>query len=138
MKILLAALLLAAAPPKAAPADRFCADLRSLAAAAEENPAFGSLAGASLHSLLGSYCMVSTPAGIAFLCTRSLAPPELATDTLVERMKLCLPGAVVTKGEYPMDSTRVEHGRIRMEISESGGPGAHVGRIVTVSIEAAE
>jgi hypothetical protein len=130
MKILLAALLHAAAPPEAAPADPFCADLRSLAAAAEESPAFGSLA--------GSYCMVSRPAGIAFLCTRSLAPPELATGPLVERMKQCLPGAVVTKGEYPMDSTRVVHGRLRMEISEHGGPGAHVGRIVTVYIETAD
>lgn len=135
MKILIAAVLLAApAQAHIPPPDRFCTHLHRLAAAAEETPAFASLGGQSLDALLGSYCIVP-PTAVTILCTRSLLPPEISAGSVIARMAQCLPGLRITP-ESGFRETRVEHGRLRIEISESGGPGAHVGRIVTLYISA--
>ena len=135
MKILIAAALLAApAQAEIPPPDRFCTHLKRLAAAAEETPAFASLGGQSLDALLGSYCVVP-PTAVTILCVRSLLPPEISAGTLVARTKQCLPGLRVTP-DTGFREIRVEHGRLRIEIAESGGPGAHVGRTVTLYISA--
>lgn len=135
MKILIAAALLAApAQAHVPPPDRFCIHLKGLAAAAEETPAFASLGGQSLDALLGSYCVVP-PTAVTMLCVRSLLPPEISAESLVARMEQCLPGFRITP-DTGFRETRVEHGRLRIDIAENGGPGAHVGRTVTLYISA--
>lgn len=134
MKLVIAAILLAAPAQAAPPTDVFCTDLRALAVAAEEAPPFASLGGTSLRSLLDSYCVVP-PTAVAFLCTRSLLPRHIGAASLIERMRQCLPGLRVTDN-VGYRETRVEHGRLRIDVTESGGERAHVGRIVTIYISA--
>jgi hypothetical protein len=133
MRTILAACLLAA-PAAAAPPPRDpCAEYVRLAAAAEEAPTFASLAGTDLNGLLESYCPVSRPAPLRMLCTRSLLPREISASSVAEKFRQCVPGATITPLEEPL-SLLVAHGRLRVEIHEHGGEGAHVGRIVTLYI----
>ena len=137
MKMAIAAALLAAPMQNDVRADNFCAELQSLASGAEETPAFGSLAGTSLHSLLQGYCMIGRPAETIILCHRVLIPDHINRDALSERIQICLPGARVTRADSIRDDTLIEHGRLRIKIAESGGKGAHVGRIMTLYFRAA-
>ncbi len=132
MKLTIAALLLAAPALAVPPPDPFCTELRRLDAAAAETPAFASLGGASLQALLQSYCVVP-PGSIAILCKRSLLPPEVTAASLVDRMRICLPDVRVTDlvGYW---GTRVDHGRLRIDIAENGDERSHVGRTVVLYI----
>ena len=137
MKMMIAAALLAAPMQNDVRADHFCSELQGLAAGAEESPAFASLAGSSLHSLLQGYCVIGRPAETAILCTRSLLPDSITRDSLIARMEVCLPGLRVTRPASIRDDILIEHGRLRIEMAENGGKGAHVGRIITLYIRAA-
>ena len=70
-----------------------------------------------------------------WLCSQNLAPAGMSGDALAGRVTACLPEAVRTGGAYGRESVfTLPHAQIR--INESGGPGAKVGRIVQLVVEA--
>ncbi|HEX8624699.1 MAG TPA: hypothetical protein VF782_06435 [Allosphingosinicella sp.] len=70
-----------------------------------------------------------------WLCTQNLAPAEMSGDALAARVAACLPEVARSTGDYGRDAVfTLPHARIR--IDERGGPGAKVGRIVTLVVEA--
>jgi hypothetical protein len=70
-----------------------------------------------------------------WLCTQSLAPEHMSREALAARVEACLPEAVRSTGDYGHESVfTLPQAQIR--ISERGGPGAKVGRIVTLVVEA--
>lgn len=70
-----------------------------------------------------------------WLCHQNLAPAEMSRDALAERVAQCLPEAERGRNGFTTDSVfTLPHAQVR--ISERGGPGAKVGRIVTLVVEA--
>jgi hypothetical protein len=70
-------------------------------------------------------------------CGQSFAPESLGRDALAGRIAACLPQAVRGKPGLAREASfTLPHARIH--ISELGGPGAHVGRIVGLVVEARE
>lgn len=70
-----------------------------------------------------------------WLCHQNLAPDHMSGESLSARVAACLPEAVRSTGAYGRETFfDLPHARIR--ISESGGPRAKVGRIVTFAVEA--
>ncbi|HEX8063839.1 MAG TPA: hypothetical protein VF535_11550 [Allosphingosinicella sp.] len=68
-------------------------------------------------------------------CGQSFAPEELSRDALAGRIAACLPEAVRGNSGLARDlSFTLPYARIH--VSEIGGPGAHVGRIVELTVEA--
>ena len=69
-----------------------------------------------------------------WLCAQSFAPEALSRDALAARVAECLPEAVRGPPTLARDADfTLPYARIR--ISELGGPGAHVGRIVELVVE---
>lgn len=128
--MLLAAMLLSG---QAVP-DAFCEDVRALHQAAGEKPAFASVAGRNLDSLLGSTCRADNPATDNFLCARQLTPQGHSKEPLTARILVCLPEAKVTKAAYPDEGNIIRAGSLEIKVSEFGGPGAHVGRSMILYI----
>ena len=70
-----------------------------------------------------------------WLCGQSFAPEEMSRDALAARVADCLPEAGRGQGSLARDALfTLPYARIH--ISELGGPGAHVGRIVELVVEA--
>jgi hypothetical protein len=70
-----------------------------------------------------------------WMCSQNLAPEEMSRDNLAARVAACLPEAVRGRNGFTRDAVfTLPHARIH--ISEHGGPGAHVGRIVQLVVEA--
>lgn len=70
-----------------------------------------------------------------WLCSQNLAPKEMSRDALAERTARCLPDAVRSRSDSGQEAVfTLPHAQIR--ISERGGPGAKVGRIVQLVVEA--
>jgi hypothetical protein len=70
-----------------------------------------------------------------WVCGQSFAPEELSRDALAGRVAECLPEAVRGPPALARDALfTLPYARIH--ISELGGPGAHVGRIVELVVEA--
>ncbi|HEX8263123.1 MAG TPA: hypothetical protein VF547_09650 [Allosphingosinicella sp.] len=137
---------LAALAPAAAAADiplrqrLFCAELDRVVQVAQMDgdftqlersraapPSFGFRHGCRAHG-------ASERLPAAWWCHQSLAPAELALDSLGALTAGCLPNAVRSRGRYGEAVFTLPRARIRIE--ERGGPRAHVGRIVTFRVEA--
>jgi hypothetical protein len=71
----------------------------------------------------------------AYWCSQHLAPEHLALDNLAARTAACLPEAKRVKTAYWREAV-FETPKVRILITESGGPGAKVGRIVGYRVEA--
>jgi hypothetical protein len=70
-------------------------------------------------------------------CSQSFAPAAMGLDALAGRVAACLPEAVRTAPTLARDALfTLPYARIH--ISELGGPGAHVGRIVQLVVEAVD
>jgi hypothetical protein len=70
-----------------------------------------------------------------WLCSQHLAPKEMSRDALAARVAECLPEAVLGRKGFNKDVFfTLPHAEVG--ISELGGPGAKVGRIVTFVVEA--
>ncbi|HYI39014.1 MAG TPA: hypothetical protein VE053_01715 [Allosphingosinicella sp.] len=68
-------------------------------------------------------------------CSQNLSPEATSRDALAARVTGCLPEAVRAKPGLTRDAVfTLPHARIH--ISEIGGPGAKVGRIVQLTVEA--
>ena len=68
-------------------------------------------------------------------CGQSLAPDSLGRDRLAARISACLPEAARTD-RRPWRETVFTLPYAEIRVSESGGPEAHVGRIVELMVEA--
>lgn len=132
--VLLAAMFLSG---EAVP-DAFCSDVRALRDSAGESPAFSSLAGRNLNSLLGAYCPLGSPAPVASFCKRSLSPDDVTRDRVTARVLACLPEATVKRGAAPHHPNVITAGALRVRVDESGGPRSHVGRTVIFYFERAK
>ena len=115
----------------------FCHDLNRIIDAAAETPdPFYSLErSAAMPPGLGfNHCFRAGDARRAYWhCNQSLAPDHLSAERLAERTRACLPEATV----LPVEMRRQARFRVRdleIIISESGGPGAHVGRVVSYMV----
>lgn len=70
-----------------------------------------------------------------WVCGQTFAPEEMGLDRLAARVAACLPEAVGGPRSLFHDAVfTLPYARIH--ISELGGPGAHVGRIVDLVVEA--
>lgn len=70
-------------------------------------------------------------------CTQSFAPETMSRDALAARVAACLPEAVRSAPTLARDALFTLP-FARIHIVEYGGPGAHVGRIVQLVVEAVE
>ena len=131
-----------AAQPVAArgPLDRaFCAELERIVRAADDAEPFRRLeisrgAPPTLGFVHG--CRRSGGERRYFwLCGQNLAPESLSADRLAERTSACLPGAEPLPRRHPGER-RFAVGAVEIRIHESGGPRAHVGRIVSYVVAA--
>lgn len=136
-----AAAAIACTPVSAQPNDddQFCYDLQRIVAAADEEVPFYSLehSAAAPPTLGFSHHCRANGAGRqrAWMCGRSLAPESLSLPSLSARTAACLAQAQhIVYATWRETEFRLPNAIIR--ISESGGPGAHVGRIVSYSVDA--
>lgn len=136
-----AAALLAAGPAAAEPpsrADIFCAELLRTVEVAELDGDFTYLerSRAAPPRLGFRKCFAAASARPAWHCHQTMAPDHLSVDALAERTGACLPAAERTlSGD---DEAVFTLPRARIRITGSGGPRAHVGRIVTYRVETLE
>ena len=70
-----------------------------------------------------------------WLCSQNLAPEEMSRDALAARVGQCLPEAVRSTGRFGREAIFTLP-RAQIRIDEFGGPGAKVGRIVQLVVEA--
>ena len=137
MKLLLAAALLTL--PSAAQArddDVFCQDVRRLARAAKEAPPFHSLVAENFRPrLLAHGCSHNMRGG--YTCSQTFAPRGLTRESVAGRIRACLPGATLTvRRDYLHHELIVSRGRFTASVAEHGAERAHVGRIITLYIDA--
>jgi len=121
--------------------EQFCHDLNRIVAAAEETPQpFYSLErSAAAPPTLGfgpRQCFRAGDARRAYWhCHQTLAPEHLGAERLAEATRACLSDAVALPTDMRREARfRVPHAEI--SISETGGPRAHVGRVVSYIVAA--
>lgn len=131
------AALLGAGAAAAAPTDSelFCHDLKRLIEAAEYDGGFEQMYSARPAPPRLGFARGCRPGARTWFCHQSLAPDSLSHDALAAGVAACLPEAKRQHdGLYRETLFTLPRARIRIE--ERGGPGAHVGRIVTLVVEA--
>ena len=113
----------------------FCAELRRVVEVAELDGDFTYLerSRAARPRLGFRWCGATGDAAKGYwLCHEQLAPESLGVASLGARISACLPEAARTGGRREALFT-LPSAQIR--ISESGGPGAHVGLVVQLVVE---
>ena len=118
---------------------QFCHDLNRIVEAAEESPQpFYSLerSAAAPPTLGFVHCGRAGDARRAYWhCHQTLAPEHLGAERLAEATRACLTDAVAQPSDMRREARfRVPHAEIT--ISETGGPRAHVGRVVSYIVAA--
>jgi len=138
----LAAALLQAGAGRAAEAERtdaFCLDLGRLLQAAGTEGGF-----AGLERARGAPPRLGFPAPCQatgderrqyWVCGQSLAPDWLGRAGLAAQVAACLPDSARTEDRGARETVFAAPG-VRIRISEHGGPRAHVGRTVSLVVEA--
>lgn len=135
--LLVAALLVAsgcATTPSSRPQDAgFCQDLNRTTDAVRQGRLAALTTGRAPSPSFGfsSGCGVQ---GAGWFCYQALAPDALSVGGLAAQVSGCLPAARRLSTPDPMVAVFVSYG-VRLEIVERGARGAHVGRIVSFSIE---
>jgi hypothetical protein len=118
----------------------FCNDLRRVLESAAEDTPFRALErSAAAPPRLGfRHCARSGDARQAYwLCSQNLAPDHLSAVGLAEQVRACLPKAVpLVLPARARREARFAVGNATIRIDEHGAPRAHVGRIVTLVVEA--
>jgi len=119
---------------------QFCHDLgRIIAAAAETPEPFYTLErSAAAPPRLGfTHCFRAGDARRSYWhCHQSLAPDHLSAERLTALTRACLPEAAALPAETRREA-RFRLGDLEIIISETGGPRAHVGRVVSYIVAAA-
>jgi hypothetical protein len=118
----------------------FCAELHRVVDVAEDGGDFSYLErsrAAPPRLGFAQGCQATGDANKQYwLCGQSFAPETMSLENLAARIAACLPEAV--RGEGSLARAAIfTLPRARIHLSELGGPGAHVGRIVELSVEAA-
>ena len=136
-----AVLVPGAGSAQAGPAQDFCHGLERVVEATRQDRGFAWLERARAappHLGFVHGCRATGDARRQYwLCGQNLAPEEMSRDALAARVAACLPEAVRGPPSLARDAVfTLPHARIH--ISELGGPGAHVGRIVSFSVEAVD
>ncbi|HET9640080.1 MAG TPA: hypothetical protein VFP12_12825 [Allosphingosinicella sp.] len=139
---IVAAALLASGPAQAEPPSKqqiFCAELRRVVYVAELDGDFTYLErsrAAPPRLGFANGCQATGDEKKQYwLCGQNFAPESLSRDALAARVAACLPEAVRGPPGLARDALfTLPYARIH--ISELGGPGAHVGRIVELVVEA--
>lgn len=122
----------AMAQPSVPPADRFCEDVRTIAAGAAEADPFRSLRDRNYQPRLDRLACFFTAAG-GYNCFHTLARPNETPASYATRIMVCLPGATRTAERRDnRDLIMVRSGALEARIDQSGADNAHVGRRVTV------
>jgi len=138
--MVLAGLAMAQAAEAQRPSDQelFCADLQRVLEDAGGDQPFHLLEnGRAAPPTLGfaGGCRRSGDARQYFwLCTQTLAPPELSLRSLVERTRACLPDA--PRPAMNRVFARFDLPNAVIRIDERGTERSHVGRSVTLIVEA--
>lgn len=129
----------AQAQPPAPPDAVFCAQLRRIVAAADDEEPFLALEMARPAPPRLGFRQGCGRAGDArrhyWACSQTLAPDWLAAARLAERTRRCLPAARALPVEFQREFRFALPGA-EIRISEHGGPRAHVGRVVSFVVEA--
>jgi hypothetical protein len=140
----LAAAAAAVAPAAAAaempsPQQIFCADLKRVVEVAKLGGDFESLERSRAAPPRLGFAQGCQATGDEtkryWVCGQNFAPAEMSRDALAARVAACLPDAVRGPGSLARDALFTLP-TARIPISELGGPGAHVGRIVELVVEA--
>jgi hypothetical protein len=116
----------------------FCADLKRVVEVAALGGDFASLerSRAAPPRLGFGHCQATGDETKQYwVCGQNFAPEEMSRDHLAARVAACLPDAVRGPGSLARDALFTLPAA-RIHISELGGPGAHVGRIVELVVEA--
>jgi hypothetical protein len=117
----------------------FCHGLKRVVAAAEDEGGFLWLERARAappHLGFRHGCRATGDAKRQYwLCNQHLAPAEMSLDALAGRVADCLPEAVRGRESLAREAVFTLP-RARIYVSERGGPGAKVGRIVGLMVEA--
>ena len=116
-----------------APEDRFCADVRQLAAGAEEADPFRSLRNRDFRPQLLSGCFYSSSDG--YTCGQNLSPPEDTKESIARRIQACLPGSQITseRGDFH-EQIVVSNRRFQARVTEHGTDRSHVGRSIDIYV----
>ena len=130
----------AGAQPADRRAEEFCSDLHRLVESAEQDRGF-----AWLERARGTPPYLGFPGGGCrandderrqyWLCSQQFAPESRSAEALAARVAACLPEAKREAGTRRREA-RFTLPSARIHITETGGPGAHVGRIVELVVEA--
>ena len=130
---LLAASALSAQPVPPVRDAAFCADLSRTVSAVERGRVTALEASRAASPRFG-FTQPCAAQGAGWFCHQALAPPSLSFRNLVEQVSACSPEATRTLASGHSEAIFLIGG-VRLRIAESGAPGAHVGRIVTLAIE---
>ena len=129
----------AQAQPPAPPDGAFCAELQRIVAAADDEEPFLALERPRPSPPTLGFRYGCGRAGDArrhyWACSQTLAPDWLGAARLVERTRRCLPEARALPVEHHREF-RFDLPGAEIRISEHGGPSAHVGRVVSFTVEA--
>ena len=124
--------------------DPFCADLRRIVAAAEEDRPFASLPGGQDEVWMGgaASCHRVTEPAVSFYCrVWTRAAPD-GRPGLSTRTQHCLSGAVReiddpdSRSHHDRRLTQLRAGRVVVDVAEHGGPGVHIGWYYSIDVYA--
>lgn len=136
-KMAIAALALAPLGPAPTEiAKPFCAELMRVVETAGRGDGFHALERArGAPPRLGfDHCFVAHAARPTRYCHQTMAPDHLSLQGLSADTAACLPAAV--REPSGRDEAIFTHPDVRITMGESGGPRAHVGRILSYRVEA--
>jgi len=128
--------LLLAAALLAAQHDMFCDDIRKFVDGAKEAVPFESLRALGFAPHFELPCR---PNGRGYRCHRSLLPPALNHQSMAARISGCLKDAKISvekPNAWSIPTTVVTGEGLRFELEEIGNDIAHVGRILSMTIQA--
>jgi hypothetical protein len=148
MRLLLSAALLASVgnAEEVPEADRYCADLRRIVAAARERPPFRSLETRREDQWLDgdTWCRRIAHEGVLWRCGIPISDSPEGRRAIAARVQSCLPEARRLEDDpepAPEDRlrsgwTRFQLGKTEVQIQEHGGPGMHIGWYYTLAVVA--
>lgn len=148
MKLLLSAALLASvgSAPELPVAERYCADLRQMLAAARERSRFRSLETRREDQWFDgeTWCRRITTDRVRWRCGIAVSDAPEGRRGIAGMVQCCLPEAEPVRADpEPAPDARLRSGltlfafgKTRIEIQEDGGPGMHVGWYYNLSVVA--
>ena len=124
--------------------DPFCADLRRIVAAAEEDRPFASLPSGQDDVWMGgaAHCHRVTQPSVSFYCVLYTRSVPDGRPGLAARSQRCLSGAVIeiddadSRSHHQRRLTRLRARRVLVDVAEQGGAGVHIGWYYSIDVYA--